>query len=85
MKQEIVSCDMCGKRRKSLGEQWYVVKLVLEPGGQATVGFHCYPLPCGVEGKDACGEVCAMRFFDCWLSHGNLEEGEPRPVTARSA
>lgn len=85
MKQEIVSCDVCGKKREALSETWYKVKLSTGLDGLNTRGFVCEPYTESGSGKDACGGVCAMRLFDRWLEHEDLEERDPVRIRARSA
>lgn len=85
MKQKIVSCDICGKERGKLSERWFKVWLEQDAGYGFAVRAICEPYSHSREGKDACGDICTLRLLGRWLEHGNLEEGEPRPVKARSA
>lgn len=85
MKREVITCDVCGKERDSVGERWFKVRLETVTDNFNTVRLICEPFSFGGEGKEVCGDICALRMVGRWLEHGNLEEGEPLPVKARSA
>lgn len=85
MKQEILSCDICGKQREGLSERWYKVRLTTMLEDANLVALECVQYTDTGRGKDVCGDICALRMIGRWLEHGTLEEGEPRPAKARSA
>lgn len=80
MKQEIITCDFCGKQRDSVGDRWFKVRLQSNGSEFNTVSFICAPFTFVGSGKDVCGDVCALRFLGRWLEHGNLDEGDPGPA-----
>lgn len=65
MERRSVACDVCGAEKKEVNH-WFKVR-------QTEVGL-IFSAPSSKTGKDVCGQACAHKLLDRWMSTGTIEE-----------
>jgi hypothetical protein len=70
----VTTCDVCGTEKKDTNHWWRIglnaSTLWAQPFWDITEKYK-------VVYRDACGQACAMKLFDRYLSNGTLEESLP--------
>ncbi len=59
-----IQCDICGVERKEVNH-WHLARLT-------SSGLH-FPKTRKIGDKDLCGQVCAHKLLDRYLSTGSIE------------
>ena len=69
MLRQATACDVCGEVKKE-NNHWFKIR-------ETKAGVIFASAKTSKAGKDVCGQVCAHKLLDRWLSTGTIEAQEP--------